>query len=258
MTLTELRQELSSEVHLARLGLVLRQKIPGFTPTAYGYPKFTELLKACRDIGYLRFGTRPEDRCFLFKDSSTSLIYTVAKHIWKVCVNINPAVEAWLDLEDGRSVENNPEVVEAEPERYILVPRFARARQAQLLNTFVATLNAEIRPRIEALVDHWGASSDSYDDLLTKLSELDLRKPWFTFLQAAVETELREWAAEHGLSSSELFEAKPENLPPRVTNSDTGFDEENLRMFLKQAIDQMTLVELSQWSVPVRLLLKRN
>ncbi|KIG12631.1 hypothetical protein DB30_01196 [Enhygromyxa salina] len=256
------------EVHLAELGLQVRRKLPGFTVESYGYASFTELLTAATDIGVVRFGPKSEDRWFVFGGLTQPASMPVEDHeivhtIWNACVDIDVSHRGWVDLSDCH-VETDPDGVADEPERYVEMPRFDRTRQVKLLQSFAEDNEDPTRAALLAVASTWRSEHSPYRQLLGELQALGLRRAWFEYLRRAVSAELRAWASEHGLPIAKLFRppTKPKAAAARTqaTRDERrmfGLDEDQLRAFLKAAIDEMTLEELGQWPVPARLLLTK-
>jgi len=238
--------------------------MPGFSLAAYGCATFTELLEACAASGTLRFGERAEDRWFVFNsaahfpDDDLGGSARIVKAVWDVCVDVDSA-GAWFDLRED-TIETDPAAVEDEPERFIKLPHFDHSRQAVLLREFSEHVEGADSSAIASLAEEWSSTRSAYSRLLKVLQEHGLDRRWLTHLREAVKQALRVWTGEHGVSPSTIFER------PRDSSRTSGrrasrslvdeLDELELRTFLKSAIDSMTLAELSQWSVPVRLLLK--
>jgi hypothetical protein len=253
-----------NQIHLAALGSRVRLKLPGFSPTHYGYSSFTDLVKSCTDIGEVRFGKRSEDRWFIFGDGGQIVESTISNHeivksVWDACVELDDTRRAWLDFADFNNIELAPEVVSAEPERYIELPRFGRGHQLELLREFSAI--HEDHTALAKVIETWSSEGASYWHLVEALQGLGLRHSWFAHLRRAVEDALQVWADVHGIPTDALF--KPKQSRPqkhvRVDSEQPRFgDEVELRAFLKAAIDEMTLVELGQLPIPARLLLKQR
>ncbi len=264
------------EVHLAQLGWHVRQKMPRFTPGDFGCATFTELLESCTALGRLRFGERAEDRWFVFnsgdaRDSSPAHVpaddvvvksVRIVRTVWDGCVDVDGA-GAWLDLLATGHIETDPTSVEDEPERFIKLPHFDRTRQAALLLDFLEHVEGEFDPRaVAAVTEDWRATKSPYSQLLGMLKEHGLDRRWLAYLRGMVRGALQKWAGVHGVSPNDIFKRSQ----PSKISSERGasgglihsLDDLDLRAFLKSAIDAMTLAELSQWSVPVRLLLKSS
>jgi hypothetical protein len=271
-TLSSLADELGiQEIHLAALGLHIRRKLPGFAPEDYGFGSFTDLMGSCTEIGELRFGANPEDRWFMFRTivqpTGTNLDqHEIVKSVWSACVDIDESHRAWLDLEDCRHLETDADTVANELERYLELPRFGRARQAALLRDFSQSSDAHAYRELLVIANTWGAEKSPYGRLLQQLEALGLRQAWFVCLRQAVETELRVWASEHGVPPANLFLTPNRRSTWRSTSQGSRasefrtfeMDERQLRTFLRAAMDEMTLAELGQWSVPARLLLTKR
>ncbi|PRP95684.1 OST-HTH/LOTUS domain-containing protein [Enhygromyxa salina] len=256
------------EIHLSELGLHIRRKLPRFTAESYGYPSFTELLSAAKDIGVLRFGQKSEDRWFIFGDvvqpaSVHHEDFEIAEAIWNACVDIDQSRQGWLDLADCVHVETDAHKVADERERYLEMPRFDGARQLELLQSFAEGKEDETRAALLAIGSGWSFEQRPYKQLLQELQRLGLRHAWFRYLRQAVEGELRAWVSEHGVPVANLFKhsntAAGAVVPAALDTVRTfEMDEHQLRAFLKAAIDEMTLAELGQWPVPARLLLAKR
>ncbi len=257
----ELQQD---EVHLAALGHLVRRKLPQLNPEDYGFRNFTQLLMACETVGHIRFGERPEDRWFVFggsrSPSNASPNYQIVKRVWDVCVSFDDSERAWLDLMDTKQVETDVEVVQDEPERYLEIPRFGRSRQLALLRDFAA--GREYAAALGEIAEAWASDSKEHSALLGALQGLGLRLSWLAYLRQAVDAELQDWAGKHGVPSDSLFsfdKASPGVVRSKaqdVSGVHLSLDEEELRSFLKSAIDEMTAAELGQILIPARLLLK--
>lgn len=260
--LDEIRTELihllvsapDGRLNLAQVGAKLRTRFPDFNISNIGYPNLKSLLLAMPEIG------RIEET-----EIGTWELVRVAPRLtaswWNAVTEYDAHKRAWLDLARQQLVSDLA-AVEAEPERFLELPRADLQRQRVIASQWASSLApAQGETLLAALNDHPGMES-----FLEALREQGLTGDWGQHRAATIAREVLAWASEHGVDKSLLLDQTPRprsSVRPREqavpfehqSQADSHrMSEVELRLFLHGALDQMSYQELQQLWLPVRLL----
>ena len=235
----------ADQMLLARLGSRLRSELPDLDIEALGFRQVKDLVAACTSVGRLVRGQH--DYIFILGAPR------IRREWWNAVTAFDDKDVAWYDLATGTLVADAT-ARELEPERYLDLPRFTEEQQL-------------------ALARDWSSKQVDSDALLAALDENPTLKDfraaierlgqWSRARATAVSNLLLDWASEHGIERSNLLDAEPPRRHPQASSRPPrraagGGDLSRIRDVLHQAIDQMTVEELLEWRVPVRLLVERS
>ena len=241
-------------IHLAQVGAQLRQRFPELKPSDLGYSKLTDLILAMPEVG------RIEEH-----SPGTSELVRVAPRLrhslWSAVTEYDAARRAWIDLASEDLVTSQDDV-EAEPERFLEVPRADLHRQREMALEWIMGLEEEKRPPLlDALQDH-----DGLKPFLDLIRQRDLLGSWANHRTAAITSEVLTWAEAHGLEKRRLLDLEsprqrvlidrePHATSERISHTPgPRMSEDELRHFLHLALEQMSYHELQQVWIPARVL----
>jgi hypothetical protein len=243
---------------LSRLGVSLRLKLPGFTAKANGFTSLRALAEAFPDLGYLVKGERQQEWWFISKQAigpgeqvtpsplpskrSGEPPDRLRLEWWEAFVGREVGA-TWFDLAT-LTLTTEGSLVDAEPERFLEVPRFD-------LRQFCERW---VRDSAPPWMSEAAFALESHPWKIAFDAVLRAHGAFPTFKWArnqAVVAHASAWMRDHGIDAAVVVE------PVRVAEKGAGPSASGaLRAALHRLIDRMSDEELAQISVPVHSLMK--
>lgn len=176
------------------------------------------------------------------------------RDFWQAVVDPRPP--RLLDLATMQLVEEGDPLVTEQPERFLKIPDGGPGFQGPLLLAFVQRQAASLpeRAREELLADLADVAPRSPEGMTSAVALLDkagLGEPWRAALEGEILREVCRWIETHRLPEEPFFEGKIK--PDRPQESD---QEGQLRSWLHQVLDELSLGEMLDLRVPARFFLR--
>lgn len=242
---------------LSRLGMSLRLKLPGFTAKVYGFTSLRALAAAFPDLGHLVKGEAQQEWWFISKDAIGPDVQVtppqpskrsgeppdrLRSEWWDAFVGREVGA-TWLDLAT-LTLTTEGSLVDAEPERFLEVPRF------DLRQFCEQWVRESAPPWMSEAAAALGCSpwKTAFDAVLRAHGAF----PTFKWARnQAVVAHVSAWLRDHGIGAAVVVE------PVRVAEKGAGPSASGaLRAALHRLIDRLSDEELAQISVPVHVLMK--
>ncbi|MBL4846967.1 MAG: OST-HTH/LOTUS domain-containing protein [Planctomycetes bacterium] len=246
--LSNLLDENQGRILFARMGSALRNEFEkDFQPANYGFDSLRSLASACGDVGEVRKGTH-----------DLEFVRTRRRRLrsdcWKAVTG--EGAQAWVDLAE-RKLESDTTVVELEPERYLVLPKFTT--EAEVAESWAEGLESKAR---DILVD--AAREFERGKFFALVREHGLVAEWRQARSTAVFDFVQTWCTAHNVNTVLLLDSpqktpspKARSVPVRaLPKRDHG--EVDLRQLLHTAIEEMSLAELEQIWIPLRFFKRRS
>lgn len=273
----------------AGLKSALVRRHPSFTERNYGFKKFIDYLYAAQgagllfvardELGHPRISTTPIsnaspaafDTATVGQADRTVEPIKIRSDVWLSVIDWSEHARRMWDRHTSRAFMFPTDTTgvplwESQPDRFVDIAPIDRDTHLKWMDEFARTLPVEQQEAIlETLRED--APRGQYKRML---HQLGLERTWSDELQARAAEHVRQWAEDHQVSSSRLFDKRPTKAvtatararhsaqatpAPADIAPEGRNDTERLRAKLHRAIDTMTLTELSAISVPAAYLI---
>lgn len=229
---------------LSQVGARLKEQLPEFSPSAYGYERLKDLLGAHHSVGRLERA----DHDFWFVAHPQRL----RRHWWLAATT----VPHWYDLDTSRVVRSE-DLVAAEPERYVAIPSWDDESERALAREW--SLRWENSDELLELLDNESSIHVFLDHVR---QQPRVSSSWKDERLNAIRMRILAWAEQHEIPAATILDtpraqpqARPHVAVDRIDEGDHATTAFGLRRRLHEVVDRMTVSEMLELRVPTRFLL---